>query len=122
MKSFSDLVHHRRSIRSYQKTPVEREKIIQCIEAARVAPSAENVEPWRFVVLTDNELKNAFCDQVFSGIYKYSRWASRAPVIIAVLAKPDILANRIGQQIQGTNYYLIDVDFGYSNNKQKLFL
>ena len=109
MKSFSDLVHQRRSIRSYSDKPVEREKIKQCVEAARVAPSAENVEPWRFIVIDDHELKQNFCADVFSGIYTYSKWAEKAPVIIVVFAKLDILANRIGKQIQGTNYYLIDI-------------
>jgi nitroreductase len=106
---FSDLVHQRRSIRHYADKPVEIEKIQACVEAARVAPSAENVEPWRFIVLTDPEIKQSFCNDVFSGIYKYSQWASKAPVLIVILAKLDILANRIGKQIQGTNYYLIDI-------------
>jgi len=109
MPSFKDLVYQRRSIRSYLEKPVEKEKIIQCIEAARVAPSAENVEPWRFVILNDEEVKKNFCKQAFSGIYSFSKWAAKAPIIIVVLAKLDILANRIGKQIQGTNYYLIDI-------------
>jgi len=109
MNSFSDLVHHRRSIRRYSNQPVEKEKIIQCIEAARIAPSAENVEPWRFVIINDEEYKNEFCKHAFSGIYSFSKWVEKAPVIIVILAKLDILANRIGKQIQGTNYYLIDI-------------
>ncbi|MBN2010605.1 nitroreductase family protein [candidate division KSB1 bacterium] len=106
---FSDLVHQRRSIRRYADKPVELDKIRACIEAARVAPSAENVEPWRFIVLNDPAIKQPFCDAAFSGVYKFTQWASKAPVIIVVLAKLDILANRIGKQIQGTNYYLIDI-------------
>ncbi len=109
MTSFSDLVKKRRSIRRYVDKPVELEKIEQCIEAARLAPSAENVEPWRFIVLTDAKIKQSFCDAAFSGVYRFSQWAARAPAIIVILAKPDILANRIGRQIQGTNYYLIDI-------------
>ena len=109
MSSFTNLVHQRRSIRSYLNKPVEKDKIIQCIEAARVAPSAENVEPWRFFVIDDTELKNKFCEHVFSGIYSFSKWAANAPVIIVILAKLDVLANRLGKQIQGTHYYLIDI-------------
>lgn len=109
MYSFSELVQQRRSIRSYLNRPVENETIVKCIEAARVAPSAENVEPWRFLVINDEELKTNFCKHAFSGIYSFSKWATKAPVIIVVLAKLDILANRLGKQIQGTNYYLIDV-------------
>ncbi len=104
-----EIIHRRRSIRRFSEKPVEREKVIQCLEAARQAPSAENVQPWRFLVIDDQKIKNEFADQVFSGVYYPSRFAKNAPVLILILAKLDILANRIGKQIQGVNYYLIDI-------------
>jgi nitroreductase len=108
-KSFSDLVQSRRSIRRYQNKSVEREKIFQCIEAARLAPSAENVQPWRFIILDDPEVIKQFSTHAFSGIYSPTRFAAKAPVIIVILAKLDILANRIGKQIQGIHFYLLDI-------------
>jgi nitroreductase len=108
MNSFLQLVQSRRSARKYLDKPVEREKILQCIEAARLAPSAENVQPWRFIIIDDPILKNEFSTHAFSGIYSPTRFAAKAPVIIVMLAKLDILANRIGKQIQGINFYLID--------------
>jgi nitroreductase len=109
IQSFADLVQSRRSIRKYQDKPVEREKIIQCIEAARLAPSAENVQPWRFIILDDPEVLKQFSTHAFSGIYSPTRFAAKAPVIIVILAKLDILANRIGKQIQGVHFYLLDI-------------
>lgn len=106
---FQELVNTRRSIRRFEQRPVERDKILSCIEAARVAPSAENVQPWRFVVVDDPEVKNRLIKKAFVGIYSPVRWAARAPVIIVILAKLDVFANRIGKQIQGTRYYLIDI-------------
>ena len=106
---FQNLVQTRRSIRRFEQSPVEREKINACIEAARVAPSAEHVQPWRFIVIDDPDKKKMLTSKAFSGIYSPTKWASHAPVIIVILAKLDILANRIGKQIQGTNYYLIDI-------------
>ena len=103
------LIRNRRSVRKYEDRSVEREKILTCIEAARLAPSAENVQPWRFVVIDDPETKETFCRAAFSGIYTPTRFAVRAPVIIAILAKKDLLANTIGRQIQGTSWYLIDI-------------
>jgi len=50
---FQELVWNRRSVRRYLEIPVEREKILDCLEAARLAPSAENVQPWRFLVVDD---------------------------------------------------------------------
>jgi nitroreductase len=107
--SFLQLVQSRRSIRKFKNIPIERDKIVTCIEAARLAPSAENVQPWRFIVLDEPETITSFSEQAFSGIYRFTRWAARAPVIIAICAQLDVLANRLGKQIQGTHYYLIDI-------------
>jgi len=104
-----DLIRHRKSVRDFLDRPVEREKIITCIEAARLAPSAENVQPWRFLVLDEPARIKDFSEQAFSGVYRYTRWAAHAPVIITIFAERDFLANRLGKEIQGTHYYLIDV-------------
>ena len=108
-QSVFEVIKSRRSIRKYQDRPVEREKIEQCIEAARLAPSAENVQPWRFIIIDDTELRDKFAQQVFSGIYAPMRFVKKAPVIIIILAKPDLIANRIGKQIQGIHYYFVDI-------------
>jgi len=107
--SVNKLIAQRRSIRRYLDKPIEREKILECLEAARLAPSADNVQPWRFLVIDDIDLKEKFAKEVFSGIYSVSKFAAKAPVLIVILARPDIIANRIGKQIQGVNFYLIDV-------------
>lgn len=106
---FLTLVKNRRSIRRFLPQSVEREKIITCIEAARLSPSAENVQPWRFLVLDDPEKIQAFSQDVFSGIYRFTRWAEKSPVIIVIFAELDWLANRVGKEIQGTQYFLLDV-------------
>ena len=107
--TFQQLVKNRRSIRRYLERPVEREKILACIEAARLAPSADNVQPWRFLIIDDPELKAKFAQEVFSGIYFISKFAAKAPVLIMILARLDIIANRIGKQIQNIHFYLIDI-------------
>ncbi|MCK4338120.1 MAG: nitroreductase family protein [Candidatus Aminicenantes bacterium] len=102
------LIHQRRSIRKYLDRPVEKEKILTCLEAARLAPSAENVQPWRFLVIDNPEVKDAFSRAVFSGIYSYTKFAKKAPVLILILGRLDVLANRMGKQIQNISYFLID--------------
>lgn len=106
---FQKLVRCRRSVRRYIDRPVEREKLIACLEAARLAPSAENVQPWRFLIIDEPGVKERFAAGVFSGIYRFTRFAAKAPVLILILARPDLLANRIGKQIQRVSFYLIDV-------------
>ncbi|HUU38174.1 MAG TPA: nitroreductase family protein [Candidatus Desulfaltia sp.] len=106
---FQELVRGRRSVRRYLDRPVEREKVFACLEAARLAPSAENIQPWRFLVIDDPDIKERFSAAAFSGIYRFSRFAAKAPVLILILARPDLLANLIGKQLQNVSFYLIDV-------------
>jgi nitroreductase len=107
--TLSEIVLRRRSIRKFLDRPLEREKIEVCLEAARLAPSADNVQPWRFIVVDDPHVRQSFAEQSFSGIYKVCRFAAQAPAIIVILARPDVLANRLGKAVQGTPYYLLDI-------------
>lgn len=104
-----ELIRERRSVRRYLKTPIPREDILTCLEAARLAPSAQNVQPARFIVIDDPKLKEEFSEAVFSGIYAPTKFAAKAAALILVLSKPDIVANRLGKQVQGVAFHLIDI-------------
>ncbi|MHA1443530.1 MAG: nitroreductase family protein, partial [Candidatus Hodarchaeales archaeon] len=52
-----ELLKSRRSIRKYQSTPVEEEKIQKCLEAAQWAPSASNKQPWEFMIVKNNKTR-----------------------------------------------------------------
>lgn len=106
---FQQLVRSRRSIRRYLPKPVEREKITACLEAARLAPSAENAQTWRFLVLDEPDLRSRFAKEAFSGIFANCRFAAEAPVLVLILARLDFLANRLGRQVQKIPFYMIDV-------------
>jgi nitroreductase len=103
------IISGRRSIRRYLPQPVEREKVLACLEAARAAPSSQNSQPWRFVVIDDPDLKKRFADAAFSGIYTATRFANAAPVFVLILARLDFVAGRLGRQIQGVPYNLLDI-------------
>ncbi|MGB9893649.1 MAG: nitroreductase family protein [Candidatus Saccharicenans sp.] len=107
--TLDEIIKSRRSIRRYLEQPVEREKIIACLEAARLAPSAENSQPWRFLIIDEPELKSRVAEKAFSGIYSACRFAAQAPVLVILLAKTDFLANQLGRMIQGTQFYLLDL-------------
>ncbi|MEJ2628290.1 MAG: nitroreductase family protein [bacterium] len=109
MSELINLIKNRRSIRKFQEKSVERDKILTCIEAARFAPSAENKQPWRFLILDDIKVKQQFCKAVFSGIYAATRWAKKAPVIIVIIADLDFIAHRIGGRLQKVPFYFIDI-------------
>ncbi|HKM42378.1 MAG TPA: nitroreductase family protein [Limnochordia bacterium] len=74
--TFIDLVAERYSLRKFSEKVVEKEKILQILEAARLAPSAVNYQPYHFIVITDQALKAKVAEA-------YSReWFARAPVVI----------------------------------------
>jgi nitroreductase len=64
-------IHTRRSVRKYKNTPVPRELVLELLEAANLAPSATNRQPWEFVVVhrsyldrLEDILKEAFRERV----------------------------------------------------------
>ncbi len=107
--AFFELVQNRQSVRRFTEATVEREKLIQCVKAAHLAPSAENSQPWRYIIVDDNELKQTLARKAFSGVFRATRWARNAPVLVVLCAKLDLVANRIGKQFSGIPYYLLDM-------------
>ena len=54
-----DAIRTRRSIRKYKSEPIPEEKLRTILEAARLAPSAANRQPWRFIVIQNKDRKKA---------------------------------------------------------------
>jgi nitroreductase len=104
-----DLIRQRKSVRDFLDKPVEREKIMMCLEAARLAPSESNSQPWRFIVVDDKELKNRLCDAAFGGLYFINTFCKTAPVIVAVISEKSKFIARVGGMFRGIKYYLIDI-------------
>ena len=74
---FSEVVSKRRSIRKYKPTPVSDGDTIKVLEAARVAPSASNRQPWHFIVVRDEATRKKVAGT--------QTWASVAPMIIVAM-------------------------------------
>lgn len=106
---FKELVLTRYSCRKFLQLPVEHEKIVQCIEAGRVSPSACNSQPWQFIVIDDIVIKQKVSEAAISGIYKISKFLQTAPVLILVLADKGSFLSRTGSLIRNTKFYLIDI-------------
>lgn len=107
--SFLDLVRRRQSVRRYADRPVSREAIDRCLEAARLAPSACNSQPWSFLVIDDPENVRDLAGKAFSGIYRMNRWAATAPVLIVVITEKSKYYASLGGQVRDTRYNLIDI-------------
>ncbi|RPJ01386.1 MAG: hypothetical protein EHM31_05920 [Candidatus Aminicenantes bacterium] len=106
---FQKIIRGRRSIRRFLETPVEPEKLRACLEAARLAPSAHNAQPGRYVVVDEPALKDRLATAAFSGIYRGSRFAAKAPVLLVLLARRDFVAHHLGGRMQRVPYYFVDM-------------
>ena len=104
-----DIIRQRKSVRKYLERPIEREHILQCIEAARLAPSADNMQPWRFVVLDDRNLIAELADSVCTGICRRTKFIGNAAAIIVILADLNLIVHRVGAAVFGTQHYMLDV-------------
>lgn len=102
------LIKARRSIRRYAEKKIDKKIIMECIEAARLAPSAENQQPWRFIVIDDNDYKKLFSKAAFGGVYSFTKFALKAPVLILILGKPIPVTKYIGNKLQGLPFHIID--------------
>ena len=88
-----EAIRKRYSCRAYQDRPIEREKLEQLFEAARLAPSAKNTQDWRFVLVTDKETKRRIADTT-----NKPQAFARAGAIIVACSNSDYVM-RCGQAI-----------------------
>ncbi len=80
-----EIIEKRESVRNYEDRVVPKEKLERILDAARLAPSASNRQPWKFIVVTEKkrrqELAEAANGQTFVG--------QAAIIIIAVATRPE---------------------------------
>ena len=80
---FSDLIQARYSVRAYKPDPVEDEKLEQVLQAARLAPTANNQQPFQFIVI-----RTAGREDELGRIYG-RKWFVQAPLVICACGLPD---------------------------------
>jgi nitroreductase len=85
------VLRRRFSCRMFQADPVPRERIVELLEATCWAPSAGNLQPWRFVVVTDAEHRRALAAAAFG-----QGFVAAAPVTIVACALPSESARVYG--------------------------
>lgn len=99
MRSILDMFRSRYSCRAYKADPVEEEKLAVILEAARLAPTAANRQPFRLIVVRtegrQEELRRIYPKE----------WFAQAPYILGVCALPD----KAWVRRDGKNYSDVDV-------------
>jgi nitroreductase len=105
---FINLVKQRTSCRSYDPKPIPKEHLELMLEAARLAPSACNKQPWRFVVVEEEAVRMRLIEEAFlAGIQM--KWAAHAGAIIALGMEKSAITHKIAPKISGVNYPLLDL-------------
>ncbi|MDR3079041.1 MAG: nitroreductase family protein [Rickettsiales bacterium] len=89
-----DIIHRRRSIRQFRDTPLSAEDIHTILSAGMTAPSAMNKQPWRLILISDDEKK-----EKIAGIAMYAQMIRQSP--LAVLACYD-------ERVAFQNYGIVD--------------
>jgi nitroreductase len=79
-------IEERRARRALSDRPVEREVASRLLQAAHLAPSCANNQPWRLIAVDDPETLRAVKDGLTRGNY----WAEPAPLVVAVASRPDL--------------------------------
>lgn len=104
---FEKLILERQSTRKYSGKEVDKALIIKCLDAARLAPSACNSQPWHFIVTDDKEkIKEIGAAAASLGMNKF---ASEVPVIVAVVLEKMNFTAKIGSMMKNKDYCMLDL-------------
>lgn len=113
--NFQELILKRQSTRKFSSKPVEKAKLDLCVEAARLSPSACNAQPWTFVVIDDEKLKNEVASQTFGLLDKFNKFTLHAPVIVVIVMEKPNITSQIGTALKKIDYPLIDIGIAASH-------
>jgi nitroreductase len=90
-----DVIQKRRSVRKYKKDPIPEKTLRRVLEAARLAPSGKNIQPWKFIIVKDKVLKEKLA-QASAGQF----FMAEAPVIIVGCGFPDNCYAHMGRYMK----------------------
>jgi len=106
---FLELVTKRYSVRKYADRKVEPDKIARCIEAARLAPSACNSQPWKFVIIDQPKLKDKVAKAAFEKVVPINRFIFEAPVLVLIISQPQKLSAKLSGIVKRKDFRLMDI-------------
>jgi len=90
-----DVIQKRRSVRKYKENPISEKALMRVLEAARLAPSGKNFQPWKFIIVKDKALKEKLA-QASAGQF----FMAEAPIIIVGCGFPDNCYAHMGRYMK----------------------
>jgi nitroreductase len=110
-----ELVISRQSDRKYSDKEVEKEKLDRILEAARMAPSACNAQPWKFIVVTNPELREKVAEAASAKLLGMNSFVGQAPVMLVIVREQPNFSSKLGGAIKNKDYSLIDIGIASEN-------
>ncbi len=98
---YYDVILARKSVRKYDPEPIPEKTLKKILEAGRIAPSAKNIQPWRFIVVKDPEMKKKVAEACNNQLFM-----AAADVIVCGCGLEKIAYGRMGGHL---NSYPIDL-------------
>jgi len=103
--SVIDIIKKRQSVRKYQDRPVEEEKLKLILEAARLAPSSSNSQPWHFIAVKNKELIKGLMNAVPLGVTAINKFMEKAPIVIVGCVTPNFF-QKVSSLLGRENYWI----------------
>ena len=114
-KKMLELIVSRQSDRSYSDKAIEKEKLERIIEAGRMAPSACNAQPWKFIIVTEPELRAGISVAASAKLLGMNSFVNHAPLLLIVVREKANMSSRIGATVKNKDYSLIDIGIASEN-------
>jgi nitroreductase len=106
--NFMEIAQTRQSCRSYdEERPVEQEKLEAILEAARLAPSACNGQPWHITVCRGNLAKEVA--PLTKGMGGMNKFAVQAPILLVISEQPYVRAAGLAAKAKNNDYRSMDI-------------
>lgn len=93
--SILKVIKERRSVRGYRPDPIPEEVLLRVLDAARFSPSGKNLQPWKFILVREETLKQRLVEA--SGSQSF---IAEAPIVIVACGFPDRCYSRMGNYMK----------------------
>lgn len=112
--NLDELILKRQSCRDFDGRAVERELVVKCIEAGRLAPSAMNSQPWHFVAVDHPELKKDVVKCLTGGIGTFNRFVKDAGAFLVLVEEPTGIPVATADLMRNQDFEQVDMGFAAS--------
>ena len=106
---FSELVKTRQSVRNFDGKPIDRDVLDKCVEAARLAPSACNAQPWKFIVADNPELVKKVAACTYGPMARFNKFTDDAAAFAVIVMEPGTFASIAGAVYSNLDYAYMDM-------------